>query len=445
MVQGARRSGRVIVAAVAIMLATAATGRAQAPQEVTAAIDGNTIAGVYDATDNPAFVFGVDMSDDLKANVVSIACDPPSRSDPTGGPNGAPECLFPSPVARTNFLIIGKDPWPAEMSVSPFTSVDNATYIIDEPVVIRSAAPTPPPPASESASNPAVPPPIQSEEAAPVAPEPQVVASSDDGGTSYRWLWGLLVVVGVAISATGLALKKPEDDHPHTVEREGTYVPVVVPTNDNYEEPPPMADDIVIRQQWIDMAQERWTEAMLDDMAQHPHAPPTSVALRPDEITTLQRDIANLKQQKANLYTWQSTDPNEFTPAAGFFISVVSNPMTMATNFLGNKSQKIDNMIKWREELLAAGSKSADPIAADKAALQADLVLQQADRGAFVAVLPECLHWYGGEWWDWTHGDPIAKDLDRIETRDVIALDPRLPTCGCRRTTCATSTKTATC
>ena len=139
----------------------------------------------------PAFAFGVELPAGSAGNVATVQAPPGATVNPTGGPNGSPEVIFSAPVTATSFVIVGRQPWPAPLTLQPFVSLDGQSYLTLPPITASAPAPAPttttttagPPPTSPPTTRP------------PGAPSP---------GGSLTWLWSLLVGIGLLGIAGGL-------------------------------------------------------------------------------------------------------------------------------------------------------------------------------------------------------------------------------------------------
>jgi len=100
---------------------------------------GTTINGTYTAPNNqPFFVGGYQFGPDLAGNVAGITCSDGGTSQLTGGPGGAPECLWSTTRTSASVTITGKSAWPSTFTVTPFWSFDNRTYVLGSPVEVKS-------------------------------------------------------------------------------------------------------------------------------------------------------------------------------------------------------------------------------------------------------------------------------------------------------------------
>jgi hypothetical protein len=101
--------------------------------------NGTTINGTYTAPNNQMFyVGGYQFGPDLAGNVAAITCSDGGTAQLTGGPGGAPECLWSAPRASASVTITGRSAWPSTFTVTPFWSFDNRTYVLGSPVEVES-------------------------------------------------------------------------------------------------------------------------------------------------------------------------------------------------------------------------------------------------------------------------------------------------------------------
>lgn len=191
-------AGRVAFAAA---LAWTALGQAAPPagaQGTEGSIAGSTVTATLTSPQGmPVYVFALQFDPSTAGNVAGITCGSGGTANPTGGPGGAPECLYSTPLASTQMMVSGRMPWPSPLTLTPYFSYDNSTYSAGNPFTVAT---TPPPTSSSSSSttsSTAVTPPTE----APVTHVPMGGSSQD-----LLWLWLLLLGLGILILGGGVWL-----------------------------------------------------------------------------------------------------------------------------------------------------------------------------------------------------------------------------------------------
>jgi hypothetical protein len=209
------RKVRVLGASLAVIAlalgATPVLAQNGSSADVSGNINGNVIEGEYVLDGPPAFVIGFELPSNLLGNLTNFRC-PGAQTELHGGPGSSPECFFSSKVAGTRFTIVGNDPWPTSIRLTPFGSYDKATYTSYPPITI-SAAPVPSAQPTEQAQGP-----------------------SSGSGTNDNWLWGLLIGLGLLVTLAGFFLPGlgGEDDSVPT----GVEQPTL-PPGEVFTPPPP--------------------------------------------------------------------------------------------------------------------------------------------------------------------------------------------------------------
>ncbi len=108
-------------------------------------VDGTTITWTYRGEQQmPFFEAGLQLSPKVKANIASIDCGEGGEENPAGGPDGAFECGYHPAVSAATVVLTGDEPWfevQKTIKMTPYTSYDDQTYEIYEPITVKQGAP----------------------------------------------------------------------------------------------------------------------------------------------------------------------------------------------------------------------------------------------------------------------------------------------------------------
>jgi hypothetical protein len=172
-----------------------------AAQGNTATINGTMMSGTFTVSAG-IYRFGFNQL----PNEASLSCGPGSTTAPNGGPQGnSLECVFPNQVTTGTWTMVGTTPWPNSVTITPFVSPDNATYVTGTPITVTASAPTP----TAVTTPPAATTPTAAPKPAP-GPATNQPNANVGGGSPLFWL---PLGIGIAlVVAASLIREKAEDD-----------------------------------------------------------------------------------------------------------------------------------------------------------------------------------------------------------------------------------------
>ena len=188
----------------------------------------------------PVYVFALQFSPSDAGNVAGITCSGGGTANPMGGPGGAPECLYSAPLTSSMLTVSGKMPWPSPLTLTPYFSYDNSTYVAGTPFTV--AAPPPPPTSnSGSSSSSSTSSSTSSTSATPPTEAPTTHAPMGGSSQDLLWLWLLLLGIGVVILGAGVwwIMRTPEDGVPFSYDDVGR-VPLTYDDTGGAITPPPL-------------------------------------------------------------------------------------------------------------------------------------------------------------------------------------------------------------